>query len=68
MYKRQLLDKPFEVDDWIQVEGSLEGVVEDITFRSTRVRTFDKDGYKRQALRFPIGSRMTGDACAMPSL
>lgn len=36
-----LLDKPFEVDDWIQVEGSLEGVVEDITFRSTRVRTFD---------------------------
>lgn len=36
-----LFDKPFAVDDWIQVEGSLEGVVEDMTFRTTRVRTFD---------------------------
>ena len=36
-----LFDKPFGVDDWIQVEGSLEGVVEDMTFRTTRVRTFD---------------------------
>lgn len=34
------LDKPFIVGDWIQVE-TFEGTVEDITFRSTRVRTFE---------------------------
>lgn len=34
------LDKPFVVGDWIQLE-SIEGTVEDITFRSTRVRTFE---------------------------
>ena len=33
-------DKPFVVGDWIEVE-SYEGTVEDITFRSTRVRTFE---------------------------
>jgi MscS family membrane protein len=34
------LDKPFVVGDWIEV-SSYEGIVEDITFRSTRVRTFE---------------------------
>lgn len=34
-----LLDRPFAVEDWIQTP-SIEGVVEDITFRSTRIRTF----------------------------
>lgn len=34
------LDKPFGVGDWIEVEN-FEGTVEDITFRSTRVRTFE---------------------------
>ena len=34
------LDKPFVVGDWIQVE-EYEGTVEDITFRSTRIRTFE---------------------------
>ena len=34
------LDKPFIVGDWIQMED-FEGTVEDITFRSTRVRTFE---------------------------
>lgn len=34
------LDKPFVVGDWIQV-AEFEGTVEDITFRSTRVRTFE---------------------------
>lgn len=34
------LDKPFVVGDWIQVD-TFEGTVEDITFRSTRVRTFE---------------------------
>jgi MscS family membrane protein len=34
-----LLDRPFEVGDWIVVEG-VEGTVESVGFRSTRVRTF----------------------------
>lgn len=34
------LDKPFIVGDWIEVEN-YEGTVEDITFRSTRVRSFE---------------------------
>lgn len=34
------LDKPFIVGDWIQMD-TFEGTVEDITFRSTRVRTFE---------------------------
>ena len=34
------LDKPFIVGDWIEVDN-YEGTVEDITFRSTRVRTFE---------------------------
>lgn len=34
------LDKPFVVGDWIEVD-KFEGTVEDITFRSTRVRTFE---------------------------
>jgi MscS family membrane protein len=32
-------DKPFSIGDWIQTP-SVEGLVEDINFRSTRVRTF----------------------------
>ncbi len=34
------LDRPFVVGDWIEVTG-YEGTVEDITFRCTRVRTFE---------------------------
>lgn len=34
------LDKPFSVGDWIEM-GEFEGTVEDITFRSTRIRTFE---------------------------
>ena len=34
------LDKPFIVGDWIQM-GNYEGTIEDITFRTTRVRTFE---------------------------
>lgn len=33
-------DKPFKVGDWIQF-GDYEGTVEDITYRSTRLRTFE---------------------------
>jgi MscS family membrane protein len=36
-----LLDRPFAVGDWIESNGE-EGVVEEIGFRSTRVRTFGK--------------------------
>lgn len=35
-----MIDKPFVVGDWIQTTN-FEGNVEDITFRSTRVRTFE---------------------------
>ncbi len=34
------IDKPFIVGDWIQM-AQFEGTVEDITFRSTRIRTFE---------------------------
>jgi MscS family membrane protein len=34
-----ILDRPFQVGDWVIV-GSVEGSVEEIGFRSTRVRTF----------------------------
>lgn len=34
------LDKPFAVGDWIQM-GEYEGNVEEITFRSTRIRLFE---------------------------
>jgi MscS family membrane protein len=36
-----LTDRPFTVGDWIETEGQ-EGVVEEIGFRSTRLRTFAK--------------------------
>lgn len=34
-----IMDKPFSIGDWIS-SPSVEGFVEDITFRSTKVRTF----------------------------
>ncbi len=34
------MDKPFGVGDWIHTE-KYEGTIEDITFRSTRIRTAD---------------------------
>lgn len=34
-----LLDKPFEVGDWVNI-GGVEGTVEQIGLRSTRIRTF----------------------------
>ncbi|QGT99582.1 hypothetical protein SYNTR_0989 [Candidatus Syntrophocurvum alkaliphilum] len=34
-----VVEKPFSIGDWIK-SPSVEGTVEDITFRSTRVRTF----------------------------
>jgi len=34
-----MVDKPFQIGDWIQTPD-IEGTVEDIGFRSTRIRTF----------------------------
>ena len=35
-------DKPFRIGDWIEWQGN-SGIVEDISFRVTRVRTFDNE-------------------------
>ena len=35
-------DKPFRIGDWIEWDGN-SGVVEDVSFRVTRVRTFDNE-------------------------
>ncbi len=35
-----IIDKPFIIGDWVQTTN-FEGIVEDITFRSTCIRTFD---------------------------
>ena len=37
-----LVERRFQVGDWIYVEGVIEGTVENIGFRSTVVRRFDK--------------------------
>ena len=34
-----VLDRPFKIGDWIQT-SEIEGIVEEITFRSTKIRTF----------------------------
>jgi len=36
-----LLDRPFSIGDWIKA-GDMEGTVEEIGFRSTKIRTFAK--------------------------
>lgn len=33
------IDRPFQIGDWVQAGGS-EGIVEEVGFRSTRIRTF----------------------------
>lgn len=37
-----IAEKRFQPGEWIKVDGVVEGTVEDIGFRSTRVRRFDK--------------------------
>ncbi len=34
-----LLDQPFRIGDWVKI-GEVEGLVEDVGFRTTRIRTF----------------------------
>ncbi|WP_025270396.1 mechanosensitive ion channel family protein [Hippea sp. KM1] len=36
-----ILDRPFKIGDWVKI-GDVEGIIEDIGFRSTRIRTFEK--------------------------
>lgn len=36
-----LMDKPFDIGDWV-VFSDVEGIVENINFRSTKIRTFEK--------------------------
>jgi len=36
-----LLDRPFTIGDWIKA-GNMEGTIEEVGFRSTRIRTFAK--------------------------
>ena len=36
-----LVDRPFAVGDWVKT-GAFEGIVEEVGFRSTRIRTFGK--------------------------
>lgn len=50
-----IIEKPFEIGDWISV-GSIEGIVEDISFRSTKVRTFSK------SLMIVPNSKLTNDS------
>lgn len=37
-----IIEKPFRIDDWIEWDGNA-GIVEDISLRVTRVRTFDNE-------------------------
>jgi MscS family membrane protein len=36
-----ILDRPFQIGDWIKA-GDIEGIVEEVGFRSTKIRTFAK--------------------------
>lgn len=36
-----ILDRPFKIGDWVKA-GDMEGTIEEIGFRSTRIRTFTK--------------------------
>ncbi len=35
-----ILDRPFEIGDWVKLGNGVEGNVESVGFRSTRIRTF----------------------------
>ncbi|SHJ82881.1 MscS family membrane protein [Hathewaya proteolytica DSM 3090] len=37
-----IIDKPFSIGDWVEVEGT-EGTVEELSFRSTKIRTFTQE-------------------------
>lgn len=35
-----LLDRPFHIGDWVNINGNIEGTVEEVGLRSCRIRTF----------------------------
>ena len=35
-----LIDRPFQIGDWVTIGADVEGVVEEVGLRSTRIRTF----------------------------
>lgn len=35
-----ILDRPFSIGDWVSINGNVEGMVEEVGLRSTRIRTF----------------------------
>ncbi len=35
-----LLDRPFRIGDWVKIDDSIEGTVEEVGLRSCRIRTF----------------------------
>lgn len=35
-----LLDRPFRIGDWVKIDGTVEGMVEEVGLRSCRIRTF----------------------------
>jgi len=37
-----LLDKVYKIGDWVKIDGKVEGIVEDIGIRTTKIRSFDK--------------------------
>jgi MscS family membrane protein len=36
------IDQPFQIGEYVIIDGSIEGVIEEVGFRSTRIRTLDK--------------------------
>ena len=36
------IDQPFQIGEYVLIDGSIEGTVEEVGFRSTRIRTLDK--------------------------
>ena len=37
-----LLDKVYKIGDWVKIDGKVEGIVEDLGIRTTKIRSFDK--------------------------
>lgn len=35
-----ILDRPFSIGDWVNIDGKVEGIIEEVGLRSTRIRTF----------------------------